>query len=109
MAYIVDGHNVMGQTVGWHRDKSKARRTLLDQLAEFARLKKVRLTVVLDGRSDRDLPEASGFRGVKVLFADQGSDADTRIKRLVEASPDKRGLTVVTSDRQLAFTVRARG
>ncbi len=109
MAYIVDGNNVMGQTVGWHRDKSKARRALLDQVAEFARLKKARITVVFDGSPDRELPDASGFRGVKVLFAERGSDADTRIKKLVESSPDRRGLTVVTSDRQLAFAVRARG
>ena len=109
MAYIVDGNNVMGQTVGWHRDKSKARRTLLEQLAEFARIKKARITVVFDGSPDRELPEGSGFRGVKVLFAEPGSDADTRIKKLVEVAPDRRGLTVVTSDRQLAFAVRARG
>ncbi len=109
MAYIVDGNNVMGQTVGWHRDKSKARRTLLEQLAEFARLKKARLTVVFDGRPDSQLPDAAGFRGVKVLFAERGSDADTRIKKLVEAARDRRGLTVVTSDRELAFAVRARG
>jgi predicted RNA-binding protein with PIN domain len=109
MAYIVDGNNVMGQTVGWHRDKSGARRRLLEQLAEFARLKKARVTVVFDGSPDRDLPDAAGFRGVKVLFAERNSDADTRIKRLVENAADKRGLTVVTSDRQLAFAVRACG
>src|SRR5205085_8281448 len=109
MSYIVDGNNVMGQTPGWHRDKANARRKLVEQLAEFARLKKARITVVFDGEPDRLLPDASAYRGVKVLYSERGSDADARIERLVGASPNARGLTVVTSDNHLAFLVRARG
>ena len=109
MAYLVDGNNVMGQRPGWHRDKAKARRDLLHQLASFARISKARITVVFDGSPDKEVPEASAFRGVKVFYAERGSDADTRIERLVEATPDRRGLTVVTSDRSLAFRVRSQG
>src|SRR5689334_13248139 len=109
MAYIIDGNNVMGQTPGWHRDKASARRQLVEQLAEFARLKKARVSVVFDGEPDRLLPDSSAYRGVKVLYSERGSDADTRIQRMVESSPHARGLTVVTSDRHLAFVVRARG
>ncbi|MEK6288121.1 MAG: NYN domain-containing protein [Acidobacteriota bacterium] len=109
MAYIVDGNNVMGQTPGWHRDKSKSRRALLEKLAAFATAKKARVTVVFDGGADSEVPEGSAFHGVKVLYAERGSNADARIERLVETSPDSRGLTVVTSDRHLAFLVRSRG
>src|SRR5262245_29549738 len=109
MAIIVDGNNVMGQTPGWHRDKANARRRLLKQLATFARVRTARLTVVFDGRPDTEVPDNSAFRGVKVFYAEPGSDADRRIERLVESSRDRRGLTVVTSDRSLAFKVRARG
>ena len=109
MGYIVDGNNVMGQTPGWHRDKTKARRRLLEQLAGFARATKARVTVVFDGAPDRVAPEGSAFHGVKVLYAEPGSDADRRIERIVETSQDPRGLKVVTSDRQLAFLVRSRG
>jgi predicted RNA-binding protein with PIN domain len=109
VAFIVDGNNVMGQTPGWHRDKPAARRNLVRRLADFARMKKARVTVVFDGAPDRLMPDESAFRGVKILYSDRGSDADTRIKNMVEASPDPRGLTVVTSDRHLAFLVRSRG
>jgi len=109
VAYIVDGNNVMGQTPGWHRDKPGARRRLIEQLAEFARLKKARITVVFDGEPDHNQPDGSAYRGVKILYADKGSNADARIERLVESARDVRGLTVVTSDRALAFIVRARG
>ena len=109
MAYIVDGNNVMGQTPGWHRDKSRARRALLAKAAAFAKAKARRVTVVFDGAPERGAPEGSAFGGVKVLYAEPGSDADARIERLVESSQNPRGLTVVTSDRHLAFLVRSRG
>ena len=109
MAFIIDGNNVMGQTPGWHRDKPDARRRLLEQVAAFNRVKKTRITVVFDGAPDRAFPEGSAFLGVKVVYAERGSDADSRICRLVEDSKDRRGLTVVTSDRHLAFLVRSNG
>ena len=109
MPYIVDGNNVMGQKPGWHRDRPKARRALLEELARFARAKKARITVVFDGAPDRDAPEGSAFHGVKILYAQQGSDADSRIEKLVESLPDPRGTIVVTSDRRLAHAVRTSG
>ena len=109
MAYIVDGNNVMGQRPGWHRDKAQARRRLLEEAAAFARTKKARVTMVFDGAPDRALPEGGAYKGVKVLYAEIGSDADTRIERIVESSRDRRGLTVVTSDRRLALAVRSCG
>jgi predicted RNA-binding protein with PIN domain len=109
MAYIIDGNNVMGQTPGWHRDKADARRRLLERVAAFNRVKKTRITVVFDGAPDRAFPDGSAFLGIKVLYAEPGSDADSRICRLVEASKDRRGLTIVTSDRQLGFLVRSSG
>jgi predicted RNA-binding protein with PIN domain len=109
MAYIVDGNNVMGQTPGWHRDKSGSRRALLEKLAVFSRVKKARVTVVFDGAPDQAVPDGSTFYGVRVFYAVPGSDADTRIVQLVERSKDPRGITVVTSDRHLAFLVRSNG
>ena len=109
MAYIIDGNNVMGQTPGWHRDKPKACRNLLEQVAAFARVVRARITVVFDGAPSALIPDGSAFRGVKVLYADRGSDADSKIVRIVESSSDPRGLTVVTSDRHLAFIAHSRG
>ena len=109
MAYIVDGNNVMGQTPGWHRDKAKACRNLLEDVADFARERRTRVTVVFDGAPSPSIPNGSAFRGVKVVYADRGSDADSKIIRIVEASTDPRGLTGVTSDRHVAFIVHSRG
>ncbi len=107
--YLVDGNNVMGQRVGWHRDKAGARRRLLEDLAHLAGIRKIRIGVVFDGRPDQAFPDGSSYRGVRIHYATPGSDADTRLVELVEASREKRNLTVVTSDGRLTSQIRVRG
>ncbi len=109
MSYLVDGNNVMGQRVGWHRDKPGARRRLLEELARFARAAGASVEVVFDGAPDESLPDGSEYGGVRVFYAARGSDADARIKQLVEGSRERRTLKVVTSDRGLASYVRRCG
>src|SRR5437763_6355046 len=109
MSYLIDGNNVMAQRVGWHRDKPGARRRLLSELARFARESGVTVEAVFDGAPDEFFPDGSSFMGVRVFYAERGSDADTRIKELVESSRERRTLKVVTSDRALADYVRRCG
>jgi len=109
MAYLVDGNNVMGQRVGWHRDRVRARRELLAELARFAATKKARVGVVFDGAPDENFADGASYRGVRVYYAARGSDADERIKTLVEDARERRTLVVVTSDRALGEYVRRCG
>ena len=109
VSFLVDGNNVMGQRVGWHRDKPAARRRLLGDLARFARREAASLTVVFDGAPDEHFPDGSDFMGVRVFYAARGSDADERIKSMVDAARERRTLLVVTSDRRLADYVRRSG
>jgi predicted RNA-binding protein with PIN domain len=107
--YLIDGNNVIGQRAGWHRDKPGSRRRLLDDLARLVRIRKLRLAVVFDGAPDDSFPDGSVYHGVKVFYARKGSDADARIIEMVETAKDRKGLTVVTSDRKLATQVRLCG
>jgi len=109
MSYLVDGNNVMAQRVGWHRDRAGARRRLLTELARFARGAGVTVEAVFDGAPDEFFPDGSYFMGVRVFYAARGSDADARIKEMVESSRERRTLKVVTSDRALADYVRRCG
>ena len=109
MPYLVDGNNVMAQRVGWHRDKQGARRALLDTLARFAEVKGASVSVVFDGGPEQHFADGSSYRGVRVFYAERGSDADERIKGLVEATRERRTLLVVTSDRALSDYVRRCG
>lgn len=109
MSYLVDGNNVMAQRVGWHRDKAGARRALLDDVARFAEVKGVRVGVVFDGAPEKHFADGSSYRGVRVFYAERGSNADERIKGMVEEAKERRTLLVVTSDRALADYVQRCG
>lgn len=109
MPYLIDGNNLMAQRAGWHRDRAGARRKLLDELAVYAQRKRVRLLVVFDGAPEAHFADGASYRGVRVFYAERNSNADERIKRMVEDSRERRTLWVVTSDRALGDYVRRTG
>jgi predicted RNA-binding protein with PIN domain len=109
MPYLVDGNNVMAQRVGWHRDKARARRRLMDELARFAQERRVRVAVVFDGAPEQHFSDGSSYRGVRLFYSERGSNADERIKQMVEGERNRRTLIVVTSDRALSDYVRRCG
>jgi predicted RNA-binding protein with PIN domain len=109
VSYLVDGNNVMGQRVGWHRDRAGARRRLLQDLARFASAERASVAVVFDGAPDEHFPDGADFMGVRVFYAERNGTADDRIESLVDAARERRTLLVVTSDRRLADYVRRSG
>lgn len=111
--YLIDGNNVIGLRAkgyeNWYHDKPAARRRLLEELAELASRKRLRLAVVFDGAPEAHFPDGSSFRGVQVFYARAGSDADARIVDMVEQERNRKALMVVTSDTALAARVRVCG
>jgi predicted RNA-binding protein with PIN domain len=101
MLYIVDGNNLMG--------RSRTRFKLLEMLAGFAAVRRARVQVVFDGAPEDRYPEGSAYHGVKIAYSYKGSDADSRIKDMLESSRNPRELTIVTSDRSLIGLARACG
>lgn len=89
--------------------RGQSRRELLEELAQFAAAKKVRVAVAFDGAPEANFPDNSSFKTIKIHYHERGSNADTRIKSLVEAAKERQTLFVVTSDRALADYVRRTG
>ncbi len=85
------------------------RKSLLEELARFAAAKKIKISVVFDGAPETNFPDGSSYKSVRIFYNARGSNADERIKRIVEASKERRTLIVVTDDRQLASYVRKCG
>ena len=109
-AWLVDGNNVMGSRPdGWWRDRTRAARSLVGDLALFAARESVPVTVVFDGAPfDVEVP---GDAPLEVAFAARGGRdaADDEIARRVAAAADAAALRVVTSDAELARRVREHG
>ena len=113
---IVDGYNVIH---AWPRLKAllgggggeEARRALVVELAEYAAVRRVAVTVVFDGPR-RAASAAEVVDGVTVVFSGRAGSADHLIERLAyEAARagEARDVTVATSDRLQRDMVRAMG
>lgn len=104
--------NVIGSRPdGWWRDRPAAIRRLVARLRALATSGEPRaITVVIDGRPLRGLPEGM-HEGVEVLYAARAgaNAADDRIVQYVRAYPDPSLLEVITSDRALVDRVRIHG
>lgn len=109
MRYLVDGMNVIGSRPdGWWRDRPKARRSLVGDVAGLVPAHEV--TVVFDGRPDAGEADAAASLGIRLEFAAGGPNAaDHAIVALVEADVAPQTLVVVTSDAALAGRVQAAG
>ena len=105
--WIVDGMNVIGSRPnGWWRDRPGAMRALVEELETFAERDGEAVTVIFDGK-----PFELESKDVEVRFASRRGPnaADDDIAALVGRNADPGGLSVVTSDADLAGRVRAAG
>ncbi len=113
-AWLVDGYNVvfqrskLGQGCPPHRLR-KARESLLDLLTRFREATGSDITVVFDGALDPlGFTEDRTFAGtLEIVWSPQGKTADETIRSLLDRRKEKP--TLVTSDRELAASARARG
>ena len=101
---VVDGYNVT-KTGYPDLTLSDQRDRLTGQLAALAARTGAEITVVFDGAAVVAVPVTSS-RGVRVLFSAPGVLADDVIRDLVTAEPPGRPVVVVTSDREVAESVR---
>lgn len=109
MPYLIDGNNVMDQSGTMAENLAAARKKLIVGLTHFVAANRVKVRVVFDGTSDEDFPEGRIYKGVKILYAIPGSDADARIKDIVKKASYRRDMILVSSDRALESFARRLG
>jgi predicted RNA-binding protein with PIN domain len=109
MPFLIDGHNLIGRLPDLSLDDPDDEAKLVAHLRAYCARTGRRATVAFDhglpgGRSR----ELSGGR-VEVVFASTGRTADGILRERIRRARDPRGLTVVTSDREVIAAARARG
>jgi predicted RNA-binding protein with PIN domain len=105
---IVDGYNVT--KTAWPTIPLETQRTrLVNAMGGLVAQTRAELTVVFDGANLDAVPQISVPRGVRVRFSPGGVTADDVIRELVAAEPAGRPVVVVSSDREIADSVRRSG
>ncbi len=106
---IVDGNNVMGQRVGWHRDKSAAQQRLAQEVERAARCRDEPHILVFDAKPKAPFPDKVDQRLFTVRYARPGKSADRLILELVYRYKNHSDITVITSDRALTRQIHQLG
>jgi predicted RNA-binding protein with PIN domain len=99
---IVDGYNVIYTDDALRRHACKdlegARGRLIDRLCSYVKSRRIRMTVVFDGRGGLTDSEVVVPAKLQVLFSAGGQSADDVIVKTVLESGNPRQFLVVTSD-----------
>jgi predicted RNA-binding protein with PIN domain len=101
---LIDGYNYIGRTslalMFGTADSGSARDYLLQQLAEYRKVKQTRITVVFDAYSGVHLLRSrTSYKGIEVIYSGRDETADDVIGQMMETQPA--GLVMVSSDRAL--------
>ncbi|WP_246080998.1 NYN domain-containing protein [Nonomuraea mesophila] len=105
---IIDGYNVTKTGYGT-LTLADQRNRLMTGLGGLVAQTRVEVTAVFDGAELNAPVQVVAPRGVRVLFSAPGEIADDLIRQLVRAEPPGRAIAVVSSDREVAESVRRMG
>ena len=111
---VIDGYNFICASLGLSgshpggMDPTVERDALLTKLKAYKKIKSAKITVVFDATRTDNLWRSQGReKGIEVVFSSSGEEADAIIKELSEKYG--KGLTIVTSDRELGSFCELRG
>ncbi len=105
---IVDGYNVT-KTAWPTSPLHSQRQRLVTALGALVAQRRVEVTVVFDGAELSGPVQLNSPRGVRVRFSPAGVIADEVIRQLVRAEPPGRPIVVVSSDREVADSIKSLG
>lgn len=106
MHYYIDGYNLMFRLLPSHDDLSEVRQKLIEDLAAKASFLNLNLTIVFDAQYHPSEGSRSHYQNLEILFTDEGEIADERILEEIRQENNPSQVTVVTSDKKLAWFAR---
>jgi predicted RNA-binding protein with PIN domain len=109
MPLLIDGHNLIGRLPDIRLDDPDDEAKLVARLRTYSARTGKRMTVVFDHGLPGGYSRQLSGGGVKVVFAAAGRSADGILRERIRRARDPRGLTVVTSDREVQAAAEARG
>ncbi len=97
--FLIDGYNLAYKLYTVKNNLQQVRDKVQRLVSNYAMRKKCQATIVFDGKWNLDTVEH--YSNVTVVFTTSGEIADTRIKKIIDETPNKSSLCVVSSDREI--------
>lgn len=106
MHYYIDGYNLFFRFNRNEGDFSKQRQQMIDELNMRIQFLKIEATIVFDSHYQPSEGSRAFFQNVEIIFTDEGETADDRILAEINSIDKPQHVTVVTSDKKLAWFAR---
>lgn len=106
MPYLIDGNNLIGAMRVIDIRDPAAREKLTRLLVDYQKGKRDTVVAVYDGPPPPGVRPVTHIGRLTAIYAGPETDADTRIRRILEGSSDPASYTVVSSDRQVYHFAR---
>lgn len=105
--YYIDGYNLIFRLLSANdKDLRSQREKMIMHLNEMAVILDLDITVIFDAQYQTDESKRSHYDRLEILFTSFGETADEAILNEVKAELSPRHVTVVTSDKKLAWFAR---
>ncbi|MBA3956980.1 MAG: NYN domain-containing protein [Parachlamydiaceae bacterium] len=106
MHYYIDGYNLIFRSLGVSDDFTQKRQQFIEDLNAIAKLLDLEMTLVFDSCYQVGEGTRSHYNHLEILYSGQGEIADTLILERVQEERFPNRVTVVTSDKKLAWFAR---
>ncbi len=112
--YLIDGYNLIHLVADLSRflesGLESARNSLITLLHSYAATHRVLITVVFDGEAVGQFETSvPNFHRLKVIYSHPPEKADPVIKRIIDKTENRRGMTLVSADQELIYYARRSG
>ncbi len=108
MPYLIDGHNVIGQTPGLSLDDPDDEAKLVALVRRFCLRERRKATIIFDGGLPGGLSQLSNSDVTVIFASDRHTIADDLLLNRIRAERNPGGLIVVSSDQKIADAARQR-
>lgn len=106
MHYYIDGYNLLFRLKHGEEDPFESRQILIEDINSKAALLNLQITIVFDSQYREGEAVRSQFRQLHLMYSGQGVTADQCILDAIALEPNPNHITVVTSDKKLAWFAR---
>lgn len=108
MLYYIDGYNLMFRILRVSDDLQAQREQIIHDLSIKIELLSIEAILVFDSQHQVGPGSCSHFKQLEIRFTEGGETADEYILKAVKRADNPQNITVITSDKKLAWLSRRR-
>lgn len=106
MHYYIDGYNLIFRSFGDSKDLKVRRQHFIEKINDRVEGINLTITIVFDSQYQGGEGTRAHFYNLEIVFTEKNETADELILKIVKSKENPQDVVVVTSDKQLALSVR---